>query len=67
MLPVALNTTQISQLKEVLIPGLPDSTWTFEWLKYTSLPNDAAQKTLISKKLLAVITAIMRFPEFYLC
>jgi len=67
LLPVALNTTQISQLKDLLIPGLPDSTWTFEWSKYTTNPNDATQKSLISKKLLAVISAFLRMPEFYLC
>jgi len=62
-----LNANQIAQLKEVLIPGLPDSTWTFEWLKYTTNPGDAAQKNLVNKKLLAVISAILRMPEFYLC
>ena len=67
LLPVPLNATQITRLKEVLIPGLPDSTWSFEWSKYISAPNDAAQKTLISKKLLAVISAMLRLPEFYLC
>ncbi len=67
LLPVSLNAGQVSQFKEVLIPGLPDSTWTFEWLKYINNPGDAAQKTLISKKLLAVISALLRLPEFYLC
>lgn len=67
LLPVSLNNSQISQLKEVLIPGLPDSTWTYEWLKYSSNPNDTNQKRLISNKILAVIMAIFRMPEFYLC
>jgi len=67
LLPVTLNATQISLLKEALIPGLPDSTWTFEWLKYTTNPADATQKGVISKKLIAVISTILRLPEFYLC
>jgi len=67
LLPVVLNSAQLAQLKEVLIPGLPDSSWTFEWIKYTTNPNDATQKSLISKKLLALIMAILRMPEFYLC
>jgi hypothetical protein len=66
LLPVTLSTVQVQQLKEVLIPGLPESTWTFEWNKYTSNPNDAAQKTLISNKLQALLKSMMRMPEFYL-
>lgn len=67
LLPVTLSTGQLAQMKEVLIPGLPDSTWTFEWNKYVANPNDATQKSVISKKLLAVLKAILRMPEFYLC
>ncbi len=66
ILPVQLNDAQFNLLKETLIPGLPDSTWTFEWIKYISNPTDTTQKTLISKKLLAVIKAMLRMPEFYL-
>ncbi|MBV5312702.1 MAG: DUF1800 domain-containing protein [Prolixibacteraceae bacterium] len=66
LLPIALSNAQLLQLKEVLIPGLPDSTWTFEWNKYISNPSDATQKSLISKKLMALLKAIFRMPEFYL-
>jgi uncharacterized protein (DUF1800 family) len=66
LLPIALSSAQLLQLKEVLIPGLPDSTWTFEWNKYILNPTDATQKSLISKKLLALLKAILRMPEFYL-
>lgn len=66
LLPVTLSSTQLLQLKEVLIPGLPDSTWSFEWNKYISNPNDSVQKSAISKKLLALLKAILRMPEFYL-
>jgi uncharacterized protein (DUF1800 family) len=66
LLPVTLSSSQVLQLKEVLIPGLPVTTWTFEWNKYTTNPNDATQKSLISKKLLALLIAIFRLPEFYL-
>jgi hypothetical protein len=66
LLPVGLSAEQVAQLKETLIPGLPESTWTFEWNKYAANPVDATQKNLISKKLLALLLAIMRMPEFYL-
>jgi len=66
ILPVQLNDLQLNLLKEILIPGLADSTWTYEWNKYAANPSDLTQKTLIGKKLLAVIKAIFRMPEFYL-
>jgi len=66
LLPVALSTVQVQQLKEELIPGLPESTWTFEWNKYIGSPGDAAQKILIAKKLQALLKSMMRLPEFYL-
>jgi len=67
LLPIALSSNQLTQLKEVLIPGLPNSSWTFEWNKYIANPGDATQKSLISKKLLALLKAMLRMPEFYLC
>lgn len=66
LLPVVLNANQIKLLKEDLIPGLPDSSWVYEWNKYASNPSDSVQKNLIGKKLLAVIASILRLPEFYL-
>ena len=66
LLPVTLSDAQILQLKNELIPGLPDSTWTFEWNKYTANPTDTTQKNTISKKLMTLLKAILRMPEFYL-
>lgn len=66
LLPVILSDAQILQLKNELIPGLPDSTWTFEWNKYAANPTDTTQKNTISKKLVALLKAIMRMPEYYL-
>jgi uncharacterized protein (DUF1800 family) len=66
ILPVPLNTAQFAFLKEVLIPGLTESTWKFEWMKYANNPADEVQKTAISKKLLALIRIMFRMPEFHL-
>jgi len=66
LLPVSLSPAQLTQLKEVLIPGLPDDEWTDEWTTYVLNPNDATQKSLVGKRILAVIAAIFRMPEFYL-
>ena len=66
LLPVTISSAKQSALKEILIPGLPDTSWTFEWNKYIGNPADATQKNLIRTKLLAVIAAILRMPEYYL-
>jgi len=66
LFPVSVSSETISLLKEVLIPGLPDSTWTFEWNKYINNPNDSTQKTLVKKKLSNLIAVMMKMPEFYL-
>jgi len=66
LLPVPLNVAQFNYLKEVLIPGLTETTWKFEWMKYINNPTDDLQKTAISKKLLNVIRTMLRMPEFYL-
>ena len=66
LLPVSISSAKQSALKEILIPGLPDTSWTSEWIKYAGNPADATQKNLIRTKLLAVIAAILRMPEFYL-
>ena len=66
LLPVSISSVKQSALKEILIPGLPDTSWTSEWIKYTGNPADATQKNLIRTQLLAVIATILRMPEYYL-
>ncbi len=66
LLVVPLSPAKTAQLKEILIPGLPDTSWAFEWTKYSSNPNDVTQKNLIRTKLLGVIATILRMPEYYL-
>jgi hypothetical protein len=66
LLPVPLSEAQLEQLRQELIPGLPDSTWYYEWKKYESNPSDSAQKGIMGKRLLALLKEMMRMPEFYL-
>jgi len=67
LFPITISSTKISQLKDILIPGLPDSTWTFEWNKYIANPSETTQKALIKGKLTSLIAAMLKMPEFYLC
>lgn len=66
LFPLTLSSAKIAQLKDVLIPGLPDYTWTAEWGKYTANPTDTTQKALIKKMLTRLIAAMLKMPEFYL-
>ena len=66
LLPVPLNDGQRQLLRDQLVPGLPDGTWTYEWNKYQTNPADSTQKGIVGKKILALLKAIMRMPEFYL-
>ena len=65
-LPVEAGDIKLAKLKDVLLAGLPDSSWTFEWNKYQNNQADVTQKALIIRKLLELITAIVKLPEYYL-
>jgi len=66
LLPVPVSEDQIVNLKEVLIPGLPDFEWTLEWNNYISNPEDQTLKDAIGNALRLLIEAIMHMPEYYL-
>jgi hypothetical protein len=66
LLPVNISESRLDSLKEILIPGLPDSVWTFEWNKYIANPQDPVQKTSIESALKPLLDAILNLPEFHL-
>jgi uncharacterized protein (DUF1800 family) len=65
-LPVEISQSRLDSLKELLIPGLPDSVWTFEWNKYVGNPDDPVQKGSIEGALKLLLDSIMNLPEYYL-
>ena len=66
MLPVELSEDQLNQLKEILIPGLPDFEWTAEWNKYKADPGNASLKAAVENALRLLLEEIMHLPEYYL-
>lgn len=66
MLPVPISENQLNQLKEVLIPGLPDFEWTAEWNNYKANPGDDNLKAAVENALRNLLEAIMHLPEYYL-
>ena len=65
--PVALDTTQLDSLKEVLIPGLPDFEWTLEYGDYLANPSDNDLRRAVLGKLNALYIALLSSAESQLC
>lgn len=64
--PLPLADNQLTYLKEVLLPGLPDYEWTVEYSDYLNTPNDAALRDAVNAKLRNLITAMLQMPEYQL-
>jgi uncharacterized protein (DUF1800 family) len=66
LLPIPLTAGQITFLKGVLLPGLPDYEWTTEWVIYLSDPTNTTKLNAVTSKLKALLAFIMQMPEFQL-
>jgi len=62
--PLASN--QLSFLKEVLIPGLPDFEWTLEYSEYLQDPTNPELRDAVLTKLQSLCRTLFKMPEFYL-
>ncbi len=59
-----ITTSQVTSLKEILIPGLPDFEWTVEYSDYLSNPSNAALSTSVENKLKNLFSVMVRMSEF---
>ncbi len=66
LLPQPLTDGQITALKEVLIPGLPDFEWTVEYTEHLANPDDQDLRNAVVKKLEATFMALLSAAEFHL-
>lgn len=66
LLPEPFSEAQVTFLKEVLIPGLPDYEWGIEYGEYLQNPTDVALRNAILTKLQSLFGTIVKMPEFYL-
>ncbi len=60
--PITAN--QLTSLKDVLIPGLPDFEWTVEYSDYLSDPSNQALKESVENKLKNLFSVMVRMSEF---
>lgn len=61
-----ISDEQLTALKEVLIPGLPDFEWTVEYSEYRDDEENFNLRVVIENKLRQLFTAILRYPEYHL-
>ena len=52
------------QLKDVLIPGLPDFEWTVEYSDYLADPSNQALEESVENKLKSLFSVMVRMSEF---
>lgn len=64
--PVAMDANQRQCLKNALLPGLPDFTWTNEYSNYILDPTDQAKRTAVLTKLTLMMYTMLNLPEFHL-
>lgn len=64
--PRPLADNQLTYLKEILLPGLPDYEWTLEYNDYLNNPNDNNLRQAIEAKLRNLLRAMLSMPEYYL-
>ena len=64
--PLGATDQQIENLKEVLIPGLPDFEWTSEWNKYKNDPGNEDQRAAVEAKLRNLVQILFRMAEYQL-
>jgi uncharacterized protein (DUF1800 family) len=66
LLPQPLYEEQLTALKDVLLPGLPDFEWTIEYGDYLGNPDDANLRNAVDSKLRDLFTAIFHIAEYHL-
>ena len=66
LLPRPLSAGQLANLKETLIPGLPDFEWTVEYGDHLANPNDEDLAASVAAKLRDLFRAIFSLAEFQL-
>ncbi|MHB0754414.1 DUF1800 domain-containing protein [Polaribacter sp. M15] len=59
-----ITEDQITSLKDILIPGLPDFEWTVEYSDYLANTSNIATALSVDKKLRSLIAVMVQMSEF---
>ncbi len=60
----SITESQITDLKDVLIPGLPDFEWTLEYTNFLANPSDNALRISVENKLRSLLSVMVQMSEF---
>jgi uncharacterized protein (DUF1800 family) len=63
---IPLTQNQKAFLKDTLVPGLPDYEWTAEWNSYVADPTNVQKSAPVKTKLEALLSTMLRMPEYQL-
>jgi hypothetical protein len=66
LFPQPITDGQVTALKEILVPGLPDFEWTVEYGEYAADPDNSDLALSIEVKLRNLLRTMLTMPEFYL-
>jgi hypothetical protein len=59
-----ITTDQVTSLKDILIPGLPDFEWSVEYSDYLATPANLALANSVKNKLKNLFSVMVRMSEF---
>lgn len=59
-----ITSAQVTSLKDILIPGLPDFEWSVEYSQYLSDPSNLALEDSVKNKLKNLFSVMVRMSEF---
>ena len=62
--PMPLSDDQITHLKDILIPGLPDYEWTVEYDEYLQDPTNNQARNAVLNRLSDLFNNLLVIPEF---
>lgn len=66
LFPLPLSQEFRDELKDILIPGLPDFEWTEEYILYITDPSNEGYKQAVITKLDALLKSMLSLAEFQL-
>lgn len=64
--PMPMDAAQRLCLKNALLPGLPDATWSAEYSAFTLDPTDPGKRGAILTKLTLMMYTMLNMPEYHL-
>ncbi len=64
--PFVITTAQRDRLQEVLLGGSPEEVWTDTYAAYLSDPTDIDSRRTVEGRLVRLVVAICKMPEFHL-